>query len=121
MSTLVSPRESLYPITPPSTADIFGDVRYPSSSSSVNPSRSSSSDVRYSSRSSSADDFTLGANPHPEFLSRSHHVLHESPPQSGSCSPTELNKVGLLPRHAWLDPPVSTTTLDFSTGKSIWV
>lgn len=106
MSTLVSPAESFYqPITPPATADVFGDVRY---------SRSSSSH----------DEFTLSANStRPKFLGRvsSQRVIHEAPAESRGSSPTELTKFGLLPPDAWLDPPLSSTTLDFSTGKSIWV
>ncbi|BEJ14790.1 hypothetical protein CspHIS471_0405570 [Cutaneotrichosporon sp. HIS471] len=106
MSSLVSPAESFYqPITPTGAADVFGEVRYAS--------RSSSSD----------DEFMLAANPtRPKFLSRTtQRAIHESPSTSGASTPRDDDKVGLVPSEAWLDPPVSTTTLDFSTGKSIWV
>ncbi|GMK59307.1 hypothetical protein CspeluHIS016_0703220 [Cutaneotrichosporon spelunceum] len=106
-SSLVSPAGSFYqPITPTTGAtDVFGHVLYTSRSSS------------------SEDEFTLGTNPTRSafFSHSSQSVIHQSLPTSGSSTPREGGKVGLFPCEAWHDPPVSTTTLDFSTGKSIWV
>ncbi|CAK9786814.1 hypothetical protein CC85DRAFT_292680 [Cutaneotrichosporon oleaginosum] len=108
-SSLVSPAESVFPATPLSTGDVFGDLLYTSSGISGG--------TCYSSRASSSDDeFTLSAKLHPKYLIRAQRVIHGSPPVSRVSSPTESKA-----SRARLDPPVLSTTLDFSTGKSIWV